>query len=47
MKEAPKAMPPGPDPSELDDLRRRLEEAEETLRAIQSGEVDALVVSGN
>ncbi len=31
---------------ELDDLRMRLEEAEETLRAIRCGEVDALVVSG-
>jgi PAS domain S-box-containing protein len=30
----------------LDDLRRRLEEAEETLRAIREGEVDALVVRG-
>jgi PAS domain S-box-containing protein len=32
--------------SELDQLRVRLEEAEETLAAIRSGEVDALVVSG-
>ncbi len=31
--------------AENDELRQRLEEAEETLRAIQSGEVDALVVS--
>ena len=31
---------------ELDDLRQRLQEAEETLEAIRSGEVDALVVSG-
>jgi PAS domain S-box-containing protein len=31
---------------ELDELRRRLQEAEETLSAIRSGEVDALVVSG-
>ena len=31
---------------EVKDLRGRLEEAEETLRAIRSGEVDALVVSG-
>jgi len=31
---------------ELDELRRRLQEAEETLDAIRSGEVDALVVSG-
>jgi PAS domain S-box-containing protein len=29
---------------ELEDLQRRLEEAEETLRAISQGEVDALVV---
>jgi PAS domain S-box-containing protein len=31
---------------ELDDLRQRLQEAEETLDAIRGGEVDALVVSG-
>src|SRR5277367_2981394 len=31
---------------ELDELRRRLQEAEETLNAIREGEVDALVVSG-
>jgi len=31
---------------EIEDLRARLQEAEETLRAIRSGEVDALVVSG-
>ena len=31
---------------EVEGLRTRLEEAEETLRAIRSGEVDALVVSG-
>ncbi len=31
---------------DLEDLRRRLEEAEETLRAIGCGEVDALVVGG-
>ena len=31
---------------ELDQLRARLEEAEETIQAIRSGEVDALVVSG-
>jgi PAS domain S-box-containing protein len=30
--------------SEVDDLRQRLEEAEDTLRAIRNGEVDALVV---
>jgi PAS domain S-box-containing protein len=32
--------------TELEDLRRRLEEAEATLSAIRKGEVDALVVSG-
>ena len=32
--------------AEIDELRRRLEEAEETLRAIREGEVDALVVDG-
>lgn len=32
--------------TELETLRARLEEAEETLRAIRSGEVDALVVEG-
>src|SRR5262245_15288914 len=32
--------------TEWEDLRRRLEEAEETLRAVRSGEVDAVVVSG-
>src|ERR1700719_3067318 len=31
---------------ELDELRQRLQEAEETLDAIRNGEVDALVVSG-
>jgi two-component system CheB/CheR fusion protein len=31
----------------VEDLRARLAEAEETLRAIRSGEVDALVVSGS
>lgn len=31
---------------ELEELRQRLQEAEETLEAIRSGEVDALVVSG-
>ena len=30
----------------VDAYRRRMEEAEETLRAIRQGEVDALVVSG-
>ena len=33
--------------AENQDLRRRLEEAEETLRAIREGEVDAVVVTGS
>jgi PAS domain S-box-containing protein len=33
-------------PDTIEDLRARLAEAEETLRAIRSGEVDAIVVSG-
>jgi len=33
-----------PKDAEIEELRRRLEEAEETLRAIREGEVDALVV---
>lgn len=37
---------PGPDQTEIEWLRSRLEEAEETLRAIQRGEVDAVVVRG-
>ena len=32
--------------SEVIELRRRLEEAEDTLRAIRSGEVDAMVIDG-
>ena len=35
-----------PPPEQLTELRARLKIAEETLRAIQSGEVDALMVSG-
>jgi formate hydrogenlyase transcriptional activator len=31
---------------ELEELRQRLQEAEDTLDAIRNGEVDALVVSG-
>lgn len=34
------------DVEEIEDLRARLDEAEETLRAIRSGEVDAVVVTG-
>lgn len=33
--------------AENEELRRRLEEAEEALRAIREGEVDAVVVSGS
>lgn len=33
--------------AKLEEQRRRLEEAEATLRAIQSGEVDAIVVTGS
>jgi PAS domain S-box-containing protein len=32
--------------AEIEELQRRLEEAEETLRAIRQGEVDALVIEG-
>ena len=38
--------PLSPPPEQLTELRARLKIAEETLRAIQSGEVDALMVSG-
>ena len=31
---------------ELEELRSRLREAEETLSAIRNGEVDSLIVSG-
>ena len=33
--------------AEIADLRARLEESEETLRAIREGEVDAVIVSGS
>lgn len=39
-------LPASPAPDRHAKLRARLESAEETLRAIQSGEVDALMVSG-
>lgn len=41
-----KQSPAADSSPELDRLRRRVEEAEETLRAIRAGEVDAVVVSG-
>ncbi len=34
------------EPGELEELRERLREAEETLQAIRTGEVDALIVDG-
>src|SRR5690349_25060661 len=33
--------------NEITELRQRLEEAEDTLRAIRTGEVDALVIDGH
>lgn len=48
MKPAPLARPAKPPESiQIDQLRARLTEAEETLRAIRSGEVDAVVVAGD
>jgi PAS domain S-box-containing protein len=43
---SPRKRPSSPPPEQGKDLLARLETAEETLRAIQSGEVDALIVSG-
>jgi len=40
------SVTPEPDHTDNEALRSRLEEAEETLRAIRQGEVDALVVQG-
>ena len=40
------AVPAGEGLSEIADLKARLAEAEDTLRALRSGEVDALVVDG-
>ena len=37
---------PRPEQAEREDLRARLDQAEEVLRAIREGEVDAVVVSG-
>ena len=39
-------VPPRSHQQEIEELRLRLEEAEQTLRAIRSGEVDSLVVEG-
>jgi PAS domain S-box-containing protein len=47
MRTFPRRGSSGPAPdSELAELRARLAEAEETLRAIRTGEVDAVVVAG-
>jgi PAS domain S-box-containing protein len=44
-KESPKSQ--GKQSSEIEELRAQLDEANETLRAIREGEVDAVVVSGS
>jgi PAS domain S-box-containing protein len=44
---SPSKLPSSPPPNQQTELLARLETAEETLRAIQSGEVDALMVSGH
>jgi PAS domain S-box-containing protein len=43
---SPRKIPPSPLPDQQTKLRTRLKSAEETLDAILSGEVDALMVSG-
>ena len=43
---SPRRLPSSTPPDQQTRLLARLETAEETLRAIQSGEVDALMVSG-
>ena len=43
---SPRKLPPSTPPDQQSKLLVRLRTAEETLRAIQSGEVDALMVSG-
>ena len=43
---SPRKLPSSKPPEQQTNLHARLETAEETLRAIQSGEVDALMVSG-
>jgi len=43
---SPRKLPSSAPRDQQSELRARLETAEETLRAIQSGEVDALMVSG-
>src|SRR5580700_9776415 len=43
---SPRKLPPSTPPDQQTEFLARLKTAEETLRAIQSGEVDALMVSG-
>src|SRR5271170_4292931 len=43
---SPRKLPSSTPPDQQTKLRARLKAAEETLRAIQSGEVDALMVAG-
>jgi len=43
---SPRKLPPSTPPDQQTKLLARLETAEETLRAIQSGEVDAVMISG-
>ena len=46
LRPSPRKLPSSKPPEQQTNLLARLETAEETLRAIQSGEVDALMVSG-
>jgi PAS domain S-box-containing protein len=46
LESSPRKLPSSTPPGQQEKLLTRLETAEETLRAIQSGEVDALMVSG-
>ena len=46
LRPSPRKLPSSPPPDQQTKLLDRLKAAEETLRAIQSGEVDALMVSG-
>src|SRR5687768_4759461 len=44
MESRPRGL--GANLAEIEELRARLEEAEEAIRAIRAGEVDALVIGG-
>jgi PAS domain S-box-containing protein len=46
-RSAPRIKPRMKETGELESLRQRLAEAEDTLRAIREGEVDAVIVSGS